>query len=154
MKNKRYWELNDKELGEFFKPLKKEKDTFRLSLEELSHSEIIVVVRVGKEISGIAGIRKRKMVPVMFIAVKSKYHRKGVGKKLMNKLQEVARLRYSFMVLSVMKKNEPAIKLFREFEFEIFKKKSEVYYMIYSFNQKGKFFSKILIKLSPIFWIF
>ena len=127
---KKYWELSEGEIVRFYSSLNKERETFKLSLEDLLKSEIIIKEESNDKIAGIAGIRKHKVLPVLFIVVKSEFQGKSIGKKLIQRLHKIAKNRYSFIVLSVMKENKQAVNLFKKFGYIVFLKNREFYYMI------------------------
>ena len=143
-KQKKYWEMTTEEVVKFYNSLNKERETFKLSLEELLKSEIIIKEEISGKIDGIAGVRKHKMLPVLFIVVRSGFQGKGIGKKLMEKLHKILKERYSFIVLSVIKENTQAINFFKKFGYGIFGEKKGFYYMINVLNVKGKIVSKVL----------
>lgn len=132
MQHKKYLELSKKEINNFVDLLDKEKKNFRLSLNGILKSEIIIKEEVGDKIAGIAGIRKYKMLPVLFIVVKSEFQGRGTGKRLMKRLHEITKEMYYFIFLSVVKDNKRAINLFKKFGYRIFREKEEFYYMFYS----------------------
>lgn len=145
VKNKKYWEVTIEEIVNFYNSLNKERETFKLSLKDLLKSEIIIKEEVNGKILGIAGIRKHKMLPLLFIVVKSEFQREGMGKKLMERLHEITKKRYNYIVLSLAKENKQALNLFKKFEYEIFGERKDFYYMIYQINRDGKIISKILV---------
>ena len=142
---KKYWELSEGEIVRFYSSLNKERETFKLSLEDLLKSEIIIKEGSNDKIAGIAGIRKHKVLPVLFIVVKSEFQGKGIGKKLIQRLHQVAKRRYSVIVLSVIKENKHAVNLFKKFGYKVFSEKKGFYYMVYTVNLKGKLLSKTLM---------
>lgn len=141
MRNK-YWEISSREIINFYNSLKNEKETFKLSLEQLLNSKIIIKEESYGKIAGIAGIRRAKILPVLFIVVKSEFQGIGLGKRLMKRLHEISKRKCIFITLSVLKKNKRAINLFKKFEYEIFLEKEEFYYMIHSYRFVGKIIAR------------
>lgn len=147
MQYKKYLELSKKEINNFVDLLNKEKKFFRLSLNEILKSEIIIKEEIGGKIAGIAGIRKYKMLPVLFIVVKSEFQGRGIGKRLMKRLHEITKGMYYFIFLSVVKDNKQAVNLFKKFGYRIFRGKGKFYYMFYSSSTTLKVIFKILFAL-------
>lgn len=141
--HKKHWEVTAEEVADFYNSLKKERETFKLNFMELLKSEIIIKEEASGKIAGIAGIRKHKMLPVLFIVVKSEFQGKNLGKKLLERLHRTTKGKYNFIVLSVAKKNKSALELFKKFEYEVFYQNEEFYYMICLYNNKLKFLHKI-----------
>lgn len=146
-KNKKYWEVSEAEINKFLKSLDEEKETFRLSLNDILKSETIIKEEVSRKIVGIAGIRKHSVLPILFIVVRSKFQSRGVGKRLMRRLHNIIKGRYSFMVLSVVKENKQAVNLFKKFGYRIFGETKGFYYMVRSSSTtvKGTIISKTLV---------
>jgi ribosomal protein S18 acetylase RimI-like enzyme len=138
----------------FFDSLGEERKTFRLSLDEVLKSEMIVIEEIGGEIAGMAGIRKPKMFPVLFIVVKSSFQGKGLGKRLLTTLHDLAKTKYSFIILSVIKGNIRAINLFKKSGYIIFAEKDDFYFMVKPFNCIGILVSKLLKLAGPIITLF
>jgi ribosomal protein S18 acetylase RimI-like enzyme len=143
-------QISERVIINFFDSLDEEKETFRLSLDEVLKSEMIIIEEIGGEIAGIAGIRRHKMFPVLFIVVKSSFQGKGLGKKLLATLHDLAKTKYSFVVLSVIKENIRAINLFKKSGYVIFAEKDGSYFMVKPFNCIGRLVSKLLMLAGPI----
>lgn len=136
--------MSSEEVVRFYNSLEQERETFQLPLKDLLKSEIVVKDETGGEITGIAGVRRHKMLPVLFIVVKSRFQGKGIGKRLLERLHKIVKEKHSFIVLSVLKGNKPAVSLFRNSGYRIFVEKGNFYYMIYPIGIQGRILSKIL----------
>lgn len=147
-KQKKHWEVTTDEALNFYNSLKIERETFKLSIEELLKSEIIIGEKAVGKIAGIAGIRRYRMLPILFIVVKSEFQNNRLGKLLMERLHRIAKTRYSFVVLSVFKENKKAINLFKNFGYYIFKERSDLYYLILPINIIGKFVAYFLLLMN------
>jgi ribosomal protein S18 acetylase RimI-like enzyme len=97
---------------------------------------------VDRNLAAIAGIRKNGIIPISFIVVKSKFQGRGLGKILMSRLHKLAKDKYSFLILSVMKENNQAIRLFKKCGYQKLHKNKEIYFLIYPINIIGKLISK------------
>lgn len=150
---KRYWELSEQETIDFYDSLGKEKETFRLPLGDVLQAQVMVKERAEKgQIAGIAGIRKHKLLPLLHIVVKSEFQGRGVGRRLMEKLHQATVRQCSYIVLSVAKKNGPAMNLFKQFGYRSIGQKGDTEYMIRAVSTKGNvasFFLKRVLFLMP-----
>ena len=69
-------------------------------------------------------------LPLLFIVVRSEFQRKRIGDKLMSQLLEIARGKYSFLLLTVAKENKPAISLFQKYGFATCAGSGGTYFML------------------------
>lgn len=132
--DRKYWELSREEIIKFYYSLDMERDTFLSSLEMLLASSIILRADSGETLAGIAGIReaKYKIIPAMFIVIKSEFQNKQIGNSLMSRLHNIVDDRYLFMILCVNKSNFKAIKLYKKYGYVVFREKGKDLYMIRS----------------------
>lgn len=106
-------------------------------------SVIILKEEIEDNVAGIAGITRYKTLPLLFIVVKSEFPRKGIGNRLMKRLQDYATKKYYLIVLSVIKSNKNAVDLYKKVGYEIFHEKNENYYMIHTTDLNMWIFSSV-----------
>lgn len=143
-KEDRFWKISNKEIISFLDSLHEEKEEFKLSNKEVLESELIIGEKVEGKIVGIAGIRRRLGVPLFLIVVKADFQGKHIGSSLIERLDEVVRKKYSYLVLTVSKNNEHALYLYRKFGYKILGEIHEAYYMFCPLTKSGQIFFGIL----------
>ena len=143
-KVKKFRKISNKEIISFLDSLNEEKEEFKLSNKEVLESELIIGEKVKGKIVGIAGIRRRFGIPLFLIVVKSEFQGKHIGSSLIERLDEVVRKKYSYLVLTVSKNDEHALYLYKKFGYKILGEIHEAYYMFCPLRKRGQIF----------FWIF
>lgn len=140
----KFRKISNGELISFLDSLKEEKEEFKLSNKEVLESELIIGKKVEGKIVGIAGIRRHFSVPMFLIIVKSEFQEKHIGSSLIERLKEIVKNKYSYIILSVSKNNEHAIYLYKKFGYKILGEIPEAYYMFCPLTKRGKMFFWIL----------
>ena len=65
-----------------------------ISLQAILVADFIIIERIDNKLAGIGGVRKSYgLIPSLFLVVKSKFSRKGIGNKIMESVIEFARER-------------------------------------------------------------
>lgn len=137
--------ISNEEITSFLNSLKEEKEQFKISNEEVLESELMICEKVEGKIVGIAGIRRRFGVPLFLIVVKSEFQGKHIGSSLMERLNEIIREKYSYLVLTASKNNEHAIYLYKKFGYKILGENPEAYYYMFCpLTKRGQMFFWIL----------
>ena len=118
-------------IGSFYSALREELETFQLSSDQMFLSERAYAVcdREG-QIVGLAGVRKKSLMGVLFMVVQASHQGKGVGKQLMTRLMEDVGP-FKILMLSVQENNVPARELYARFNFSTIFQKQAVVYMLY-----------------------
>jgi ribosomal protein S18 acetylase RimI-like enzyme len=143
-KEGRFRKIDNKEIISFLDSLNEEKEQFKISNEEVLESELMICEKVEGKIAGIAGIRRRFGVPLFLIVVKSEFQGKHIGSSLMERLNEIIREKYSYLVLTVSKNNEHALYLYKKFGYKKLGEIPEAYYMFCPLTKRGQIFFWIL----------
>jgi len=136
--------VSKEELRGFLRALGEERETFRLSEREVLESVILIGMRRSHKVIGIAGVRKRFGLPVVFVAVKSEYQGLGVGGRLLNNLHDIMREKCHFLLLSMVTRNVPAVRLFESHGYQKFYSTEDRSCMIKSFTAIGTLFAIFL----------
>lgn len=142
-----------KEIVTFLRSLRDEKASFILTIDKTLKAQMVVGERIGNQLAGIAGVRKWGGIPILFIVVKSEFQGKHIGTRLLKKLKCMAKQRYHFMVLTVNKKNEVAIRLFLKGGFRICGENDTFIFMVLPLTRIGQVSLWLLKAVFPIAYI-
>ena len=143
-------ELHNIELSEiapFFDSIGQDKELVMMDAKSAMASRFVTGIRSNNELVGLAGIRMRYgLIPSLFIVVKVEYRRTGLGSKLLEKCLPFAQENYGYLTLATRdtKEYEPALRLYKKYGFQIFRKSGHHIRMCVFFNKKGKIASKFL----------
>lgn len=153
-KNNRLENIKKAELVSFLNSLNEERSSFQAPNNEILKSKIIVSERVSGNLVGIAGIKKKWNIPELFIVVISKFQGKGIGDKIMKKIGNTAKERYSYLMLKVLKSNKPAINLYRKHGFKLCGVGDDSYFMVLPLKKRGCLIFYILKVIFPLYRIY
>jgi uncharacterized protein (TIRG00374 family) len=143
------------EIVTFLNSLKEERKYFRASDNEILKAKITYIEKINDKSVGIVGVKKIFGIPVLFIVILLNFHGKGIGNKLMKKINNLAKERYSFIMLKVLKENKVAIDLYKKYGYQFCGYTKDSYFMILPLKIRGYLFLYILrISLSWIYKIY
>ena len=143
-------EIHGEEIISFLDSLNEEREEFKLSKEDILKSELLISEIVKGEIVGIAGIRRHFGIPMFLIVVKSEFQGRHIGSSLAEKLIEIAKHEYLYILLSVSKNNERAICLYKKRGYKMICEIPEAYYMFCPLAKRGEILFWILRFCIPI----
>lgn len=139
------------EIREFWDALEREGKLFGVPVEAALTATIAVCARLGDRVIGIAGLRPRFRVPLLFIVVEDAFHGQGVGRSLMQSLLKDAVRRYSYIVLTVSKQNERAVSWYLKLGFQrVFSDETTDYMILYL--PKSNPVTRLLVSLAVKMW--
>ena len=120
--------------------------SIRFRISAISKGEVWYVAEIDKSVVGMVAFNqypypKKNHVGTISIMVDENYHSKGIGKKLMEKVIEIAdeNIMIKKLELSVFEKNKNAIKLYEKFGFKIEGKREM------SINIQGEYITEIFM---------
>ena len=138
-----FLQSDEERIGTFLDSLSVERETFRLSLDQIcSAHTLCVLARKEAIVVGLAGLRKRGMSRVLFMVVHRNYQGEGVGNLLMSGLMSQVGSSKCVM-LSVQCENYRAIGLYEKYGFKTIFTSGDTLIMVYK-NLIGKLCSPVL----------
>lgn len=141
-----------KEVIPFLKSLKEERKTFRISDNDILRAKVIILEKIGDKIVGIAGINRSFGMPLVFIVVASKYQGRSIGNILMEKINNIAKDNYSYLMLKVMKSNKIAIRLYQKNGYKFLCEAGDSYFMSLALKRQGQLIIHILKLILPLLY--
>lgn len=138
-------------ISDFLNNLTVEKRTFTYDIDVILNSVIFEKKFIDNKLVGLAGIYRKKLIPIFFIVVKEGYQGKGIGRELMDNLYQTLVYRnYNYVVLSVFTFNPRAIEIYKKQGYEVVGINNKKVYMVLSLTKLGviiKYLFKILLRL-------
>lgn len=106
------------------------KDELKLAKKIISSSSLLYIAEHKSEAVGYFALTIRnKIADISFLSVKKRYHNRGIGTKLLNRMIKLAKKnnKASKMRIDVWAKNFPAIGLYNRFGFYVIKVRKRHY---------------------------
>ena len=135
------------EIAPFFDSIGRDKELVMMDAKSAMASRFVTGTRSNNELVGLAGIRMRYgFIPSLFIVVKVEYRGMGLGSKLLEKCLSFAQKNYGYLTLATRdtKEYEPALRLYKKYGLQVFRKSGHHIRMCVCFNKKGEVVSKLL----------
>ncbi|MFQ6128956.1 MAG: GNAT family N-acetyltransferase [Thermoplasmata archaeon] len=144
-------EISKDEALAFFRTLGEERQTFTLTAKEVASSHIIIGERIGGKIVGIGGVRKRYGLPLSWIAVEKGHQDRGVGYRLLYRVNAIAANYHSFLLATIPKSNIGALRITEKNDYRICSEWKEIYYIIHPIDSLGEFLWRLLYRIFSFF---
>ena len=138
------------QLNSFLNSLNSELDFFKLDINRIKNSESVFIVTIESKIIGVAGFERKYYIIRPYLLVKKDYQGKQIGKRALLHLLDEAKKKHKIFMALIDGQNIPSLNLFIKIGFELAGKKDNLHYLIYSFNNRGKFLYYLIKTMFPI----